>query len=145
MGAGEALGVRHRAGLGDDLQAVLVVDQEPEPLTHDGVVVGDDDGRLAAVGASRRARAKSAGVFEVWEVMMTRSVRDAAAGAIRVRPPVWSVVSRSLWKSPASGAATPLGTITTGQAAVAHEPAGDAAEQDGRGRSVAARADDQQV
>ena len=39
-----------RAGLGDDLQAVLVVDQQPEALADDGVVVGDDDGGLAAVG-----------------------------------------------------------------------------------------------
>ena len=50
MRAGEALGVRDGAGLGDDLQARLVVDQQPQPLTDDGVIVGDDDGGLVAVG-----------------------------------------------------------------------------------------------
>ena len=49
--AGEALGVGHRPGLGDHLQAVLVVDQHPQALADDRVVVGDDDGRLVTIGA----------------------------------------------------------------------------------------------
>ena len=51
MRAGEPLGVGDRAGLGDHLQAVLVVDQHPQALADDRVVVGDDDGGLVAVGA----------------------------------------------------------------------------------------------
>ena len=51
MRAGEPLGVRHGAGLGDHLQAVLGVDQQPQALADDRVVVGDDDGGLAAIGA----------------------------------------------------------------------------------------------
>ena len=51
MRAGEALGVRDGAGLGDDLKARLVVDQQPQTLADDGVIIGDDDG-----GMSRSAR-----------------------------------------------------------------------------------------
>ena len=48
--ASQALGLRHAPSLGEYLQAVLVVDQQPQPLAHDGVIVSDDDGDLAAVG-----------------------------------------------------------------------------------------------
>ena len=51
VGAGEAFGVGDGAGFGDDLEAVFVVDQQPQALAHDGVVVGDDHGGLVAVGS----------------------------------------------------------------------------------------------
>ena len=50
--AGQPLGVGDGAGLRDHLQAFLVVDQHPQALADDGVVVGDHDGGLAAVGAN---------------------------------------------------------------------------------------------
>ena len=56
MRAGEALGVGDGAGLGDDLQRVVGVDQQAQALADDGVVVGDDDRGLAAVRALGAAR-----------------------------------------------------------------------------------------
>jgi hypothetical protein len=35
--------VVRRAGLGDDLEALLGVEQEAQPLAHHGVVVGEND------------------------------------------------------------------------------------------------------
>ena len=43
-------------GLGDDLETLFVVDQEAQSLAHDRVVIGDDHGRLASVGADGARR-----------------------------------------------------------------------------------------
>jgi hypothetical protein len=40
----EAFSAWDRLRLGDDLQAFLAIDQQPQPLADDGAVVGDDDG-----------------------------------------------------------------------------------------------------
>ena len=57
MRAGEALGVRDAAGLGDDLQARLVVDQQPQTVADDGVIVGDDDGESVSRSAGSASMA----------------------------------------------------------------------------------------
>jgi hypothetical protein len=49
VGAGHALCLGHVARLGHDLHFGLGVDQHPQPLADDGVIVGDHDGRLVAV------------------------------------------------------------------------------------------------
>ena len=63
MRARVAHGVRHVAGLGDDFEVRLGVEQHPQPAAHDRVVVGDDDprqlgvrGRDLAVGIHRGGR-----------------------------------------------------------------------------------------
>ena len=61
MSPRKTLGVRNRSSLGNDLEPVLVLDQEPEALTHDGVIVGDDDGDLAAVGPLGARRRRTVG------------------------------------------------------------------------------------
>jgi len=119
VSAGETLRVRHRPGLGDDLEAGLVVDQEPEALTNHRVVVGDDDGGLAAVGrdGAHGGSIPFRGDFghmgrHDQEATDRRSARDpgAAADSIRSFP--------LPGKIPLSGFAAPVGTINTGQTAV---------------------------
>ena len=42
------------ARLGDDLEAVLALQQQPQPAAHDGVVVGEDDADARRLVCHRR-------------------------------------------------------------------------------------------
>lgn len=49
----QAFGIRDGSGCGNDPQALLVVDQQPQGLTNERVVVGDDDRDRAAIARFR--------------------------------------------------------------------------------------------
>jgi hypothetical protein len=86
--AGEALGVRDGAGLGDHLPPVLVVDQHPQAPAHDGVIVGDHHvareltgARYAALGVLDERREGLERASSRRASTRTRTVRSATSGA----------------------------------------------------------------
>ena len=86
MGAGEPLGVGHGPGLGEHLQALLVVDQHPQALADDRVVVGDQDGGLVAVGALRGGHELDASLPAVDEARLRRLL-DVGRSLVTVLDP----------------------------------------------------------
>ena len=145
MGAGEALGVGDGAGLGDDLQPLLVVDQQPQALAHDGVVVGDDDRGLVAVGALG-AGARSVAVAV--SVVMFSGTLGTYATPTRRNPGQAATSVRSFPQSANSRPAAPrprAGRPAPGRRRSATSRPETLAEQHGRRRPVVARADHEQV